>query len=185
MENSKVIVYGFDPVSQATRPMFVNPNGSIGVTVIGQPSVQVANSIAVLQSSTGSTTGPYQPILNIQDTLLYSATTRTGAITTGTRQTYDAHFLRLIIDTKTLTGGKTLTVKIQFWFYDGVTDRFYDKLISPTISAVGQTFLEIGPTLTPVANSVAQDVLPPYINVVVTPSDGTPYICNVFAQWAT
>lgn len=122
---------------------------------------------------------------NIQDPNYSTSTVAASGVTTiGPMATYPgAECLKVIIDVITLVATKTLTVKIQSWYYNLVADSWYDVLTSAAITSTGRTVLAVGPGLTPVANLVANDYLGPFMQIVITPSDATAYSVKTLPQW--
>jgi hypothetical protein len=83
--------------------------------------------------------------------------------------------LHCIINIATITGtSPTLTVAIQGW--DPVSSTWYPLISSAALNAAGQTVLRVLAGATPATNTVANDILPPQIQVVATIAGTTPAI---------
>lgn len=76
--------------------------------------------------------------------------------------------IHLVTDITVYTAG-SLTPKLQGW--NGIV--WYDILIGPALAASGYNVIKLGPALSPVANAVANDRLPPVWRVVLTVGDAT------------
>jgi hypothetical protein len=70
---------------------------------------------------------------------------------------------RLYIDVTAVAATPSVTVTLRA--VDKVSGKKHDILVSAAITGVGTTVLRVGPMLTAVANQVANDFLPPVLEV--------------------
>lgn len=95
--------------------------------------------------------------------VLVAAGTTTGGTFVITNER--ASRLVVVLNTATASGGNTVQVTIN-----GVTNQsyVYPILVGIAVAAVAVTPYRVGPSLTPSANAVSNDVVPRTIQIVVT-----------------
>lgn len=82
---------------------------------------------------------------------------------------YEYSGLHLVIDATAVTATPALTVTVSG--VDRVSGKVYTLLASTAIATAVTTVLRIGPALTPAANLVANDFLPPVFRVTAAHGD--------------
>lgn len=103
-------------------------------------------------------------------TAVYPSAARTATPDTVELEVGDSDGVTLVIDVTAVTATGTLTVKISG--VDRVSGKTFDLLSSASLSAVGTTVLQIGPSIPVAANASANVVVPNVIRVTATHGNG-------------
>jgi len=99
---------------------------------------------------------------------LQPSTTQTAQVSILGRGNGGSRGMQLILNVTQTTGG-SLTLTILG--YDPGSQTYYPMLVGNLITTTGTYVFRIDPLLQPVANLVAQDIVPPQWGVQVVPAD--------------
>lgn len=197
MSGSKLIVYGFDPVTNGFVPLRVAPSGATQVDIVSvDPSVEaiVWSTLPAAYFADDIDNGNSKALMtgtdvkgNFQEKF-GAGVGGTGAATYNTEplNTGNAKYATIISDIS-IIAPISVTVTVEGWYNDAAgsptTTYWRPLLTSAAITAAGQYYFMIGPGLVAVPNLVAQCVMPPFIRVTYVQTDTGFVGINSWAQW--
>lgn len=189
MSDTKIVIHGYNAAgltyvpfttttagkleTQANFTPALTFNNSLKVHLTGTDdsvSVQIAGADGILNVSTAYTASPQSPTRGGVRTTAFNSGEKSLAGGSG-------RGLRVIINTIAITGGQTLTVLIEFSYFDPIAGTvFYSEYTTLTaITAVGVKRIVIAQGI-PAVNSAGYESFPDIMagscRVTVTPSNG-------------